>query len=292
VPARVPPGNPSRQFHHQVRDIVVDQGFTEVYNYSFISEASAEAFDLAPSDHVRVANPIASDQALMRRSLLPGIWHNIIENAKHRDSFRLFEIGIEIQSSEVPHLTAAIYDRTGDGAAGLFELKRVAECLMPGARTIPTEARSYEHPARSAVIEWKERFAGRLFELHPSRMETGRAAILDLDLHVIEALGASETKYVPIRRYPTSAFDLSVMAPLREQAGRIESSIAQFAGPLLESVQFQRQYSGPPLADGVKSVSFRVTVGAPDRTLSSDEIASIRGQIIGRMRELGYELRV
>ena len=96
MPAAVPPGNPERKFQHEVRDIFVDQGFTEVYNYSFLSEESVRAFGLDPAAHVRVTNPIASDQALMRTSLLPGIWQNIVENAKHRDAFRLFEIGLEI----------------------------------------------------------------------------------------------------------------------------------------------------------------------------------------------------
>ena len=74
VPSAVPPANPERKFQHEVRNIFVDQGFTEVYNYSFISEESARAFGFDPAAHVRVANPIASDQALMRTSLLPGIW--------------------------------------------------------------------------------------------------------------------------------------------------------------------------------------------------------------------------
>jgi phenylalanyl-tRNA synthetase beta chain len=68
--------------------------------------------------------------------------------------------------------------------------------------------------------------------------------------------------------------------------------VARFAGPLLESVQFLRQYSGPPLDEAEKSVSFRVTVGSPERTLSSEEIGEIRARIIEGMRELGYELRV
>jgi len=61
---------------------------------------------------------------------------------------------------------------------------------------------------------------------------------------------------------------------------------------LLESIQFLRQYSGPPLAEGAKSLSFRLTVGSPERTLSSEEIAEIRTRIIEGMRDLGYELRV
>lgn len=295
VPAAVPPGNPSRRFQHDVRNLFVDNGFTEVYNYSFLSEESVRAFGFDPGSHIRVTNPIASNQELMRASLLPGIWKNVTDNAKHRESFRLFEIGLEIHRKEqglpeeVPHLVAALYDRQ-DG--GIFELKRVAECLLAGARTVPVEARGYEHPARSAEIEWKGAVVGRLFELHPRLVETGRAAILDLDLRLVESLSGGPVKYTPIRRYPSSAFDLSVIAPLREHAGKLEAAIGGFAGPLLESIQFVRQYAGPPLAEGTKSVSFRLTVGSPERTLSSEEIAGIRGAIIDRMQELGYELRV
>ncbi|MCX6629136.1 MAG: phenylalanine--tRNA ligase subunit beta [Candidatus Solibacter sp.] len=295
LPAAVPPGNAARRFQHDVRNLFVDNGFTEVYNYSFLSEEAARAFGLDPAAHIRVTNPIASNQELMRASLLPGIWKNITGNARHRESFRLFEIGLEIHRreqglpEEIPHLVAALYDRQ-DG--GIFELKRVAECLLPGARTVPAEARDYEHAARAAEIHWKGAVVGRLFELHPRMVDTGRAAILDLDLRLIESLSGERTKYTPIRRYPSSAFDLSVIAPLREQAGKLEGAIAGFAGPLLEAIQFVRQYSGPPLVEGTKSVSFRLTVGSPERTLSSEEIAAIRTTIIERMRDLGYELRV
>jgi phenylalanyl-tRNA synthetase beta chain len=298
VPASVPPRNPERQFHHQVRDILVDQGFTEIYNYSFLSEEAVQAFGMDPARHVRVANPIASDQALMRQSLLPGLWKNITGNARHRDAFRIFEIGLEIHRradglpDEAPHLMAAIYDRAGDGVTGLFELKRVAECLAPGAVARPTDACPYEHPVRSAAVLVDGETLGRIFELHPSLVETGRAAVMDLDLRVMERVAATEIKYRPIRRYPSSAFDLSVVAGLREYAGDLEARLREFSGPLVESIQFVRQYAGPPLPEGSKSVSFRLTAGSPERTLSLEEVGEIRTRIIEGMRGLGYELRV
>ena len=173
-----------------MRNIFVDQGFTEVYNYSFLSEEAVRAFGFDPADHVRVTNPIASDQALMRTSLLPGIWRNVLENAKHREAFRLFEIGLEI------HKPAAGRCRRNPAPGGrdlrtarrrrgrLFEIKRAAECLMPGAEAVPAEARALRASrARGAICMWRGQTVGRLFELHPSLVEAGRAAVLDLDLH-------------------------------------------------------------------------------------------------------------
>ena len=298
VPASVPPENQERRFQHQARQIFADEGFTEVYNYSFLSEETVRAFGFEPAALVRVTNPIASDQALMRPSLLPGLWKNIADNLKHRDAFRVFEIGLEIHKrseglpDEIPHLAAAIYDREGEGVAALFEIKRAAECLLPGAQACPAAARPFEHPARAADLVWRGETVGRFFELHPSLLEAGRAAVLDLDLRVVERLAAREKKYAAIRRYPSGAFDLSVIAQLREYAGQLQSMIGSSAGPLLESIEFVREYSGPPLEPGRKSVTFRVTVGSPERTLSSDEIGEIRERIIQSMRDRGYELRV
>ena len=298
VEAAPPPANPERVYHRRVRLLVVDRGFTEVYNYSFQSEEMVRAFGFDQAAHIRVANPIASDQTLMRTSLLPGVWRNILENSKHLTSFRLFEIGREIHPrngslpDEIPHLAAAIYAREGDGSAGLFELKRLAECLMPQCEVNPASARPFEHPERAAIVHWREEEIGRLFELHPSLGVEGRASILDLDLRLIERLDKREIKYQALRRFPTSAFDLSVVAAIREPVGQIQKRLVSAAAGDLVEIEFVRQYSGAPLPPDRKSVSYRLTVGAADRTLSSEEAGSIRARIIDAMRASGYELRV
>jgi phenylalanyl-tRNA synthetase beta chain len=193
---------------------------------------------------------------------------------------------------EIPHLAAALYERYGDGRAGILEIKRAAECLLPGAEAVPAAARTFEHPARSADLRWRGQVVGRFFELHPKLVESGRAAVLDLDLRAIESLSGAEVKFTPIRRYPSSAFDLSVIAPLRAHAGTLRNEAAALVGPLLDSIEYVREYAGPPLPEGSKSVSFRVTVGSPERTLSSDEVGQIRAAMIEGMRGLGYELRL
>jgi phenylalanyl-tRNA synthetase beta chain len=290
-----PPDSPERMFHRQVRLVFTQQGFTEVYNYSFLSEERARALGFDPAAHLAVANPLSLEQALMRLSLLPGIYRNLLENSKHFESFRLFEIGREIHPQpqglprEIPHLMAAVHAR--DGASGLAELKRAAECLLPGAEARPAEPRTYEHPVRAGEVLWRSQVVGRLFELHPSLL-SGRAAVLDLDLDVILSLGEAEKRYRPIRRHPASAFDLSIVAGERELVGDLLRHTARLAGEPLVEIEFLRQYSGPPIPEGRKSVSFRLTVAAPDHTLSLEEVGGIRNGIIEGLRGLGYELRL
>ncbi len=286
APARVPPANPERAFHHHVREMAAAQGFTEVYNYSFVSEEMARAFDLDPAAHVRVANPIASDQNFLRTSLLPGIWKNVLDNARNFDSFRLFEIGREIHKDrEEPRLAAAIYAKD-DGVAGLLELKRLAECLVPAVAVRPSVARGYEHPQRAAEVYSGDTLIGRLFEFHPRMVEAGRAAVLDLDLAGIEKLQRPAT-YQRWPRFPTSAFDLSVVAPPRTLIADVQASILKFAEGA--SIAFLREFTLP---EGSRSLSYRLTVGASDRTLSSEEVGAIRARIIDGLRAAGYDLRV
>jgi phenylalanyl-tRNA synthetase beta chain len=299
LPATLPPINERRLYHHDLREIVSSQGFHEVYNYSFLSEDLMRQFGLDPDAHVRVTNPIAADQTHLRTTLIPGIWRNIVENSKYSDKFRLFEIGVEIhknQGKELPdqidRLAATAYYRDGD-TEGLFELKHLALTLAPAIEVRPTTPLGYEHPARTADLVLQNERVGRLFEFHPRFVERGRAAVIDLNLDLLMRLSRlKERRYEPIRRFPTSAFDLSVIAAARALVGQIQRELIVLAGEDLDSIEFVRQYSGPPLPEGMKSVSYRLTVEAPDRTLSSEEVGAIRSRIIEGMRTLGYELRV
>jgi phenylalanyl-tRNA synthetase beta chain len=279
---------PEREFLRGVKRMMAARGYTEVSNYSFISEEEARRFGFAVEDHVRVLNPIAAGQELLRASLLPGIHRNIVENAKHFDEFRLFEVGHEIhKTDERQHLMAALFSKD----TVLLELKGIAECLAPGLHVREAKPGPWEHPARCAELWMNGRELGRLSELHPELVENGRAAVFDIDLGVLRELTSERAGYTPVRRFPTSAFDLSVIAGARELAGNLELEIHRFAGELAETVEYVREYQGEPLPEGKKSVSFRVVAGAADHTLTAEEITALRDRIIAGLNSLGYEFR-
>ncbi|MBV9406368.1 MAG: phenylalanine--tRNA ligase subunit beta, partial [Acidobacteriaceae bacterium] len=302
VASVVPPNNPMRTYLRSVRAQLTAQGFTEVYNYSFVNEPEIRKFALNPADHILVRNPIASELTHLRSSLLPGIYKNITDNVRHYPEFRLFEIGNEIHPSagavlpsEITHAAAVLYNAHGD-AQDFYELKRVAECVFPGARLSAAVARLYEHPARAAEIHWRGAVIGRLFELHPSLLESagieGRAFLFDVDLDVAQRLAAATTiRYTPLRKYPTTGFDLSVITPLRTPVGTVEEKLAELAGPGLAIIDFIRQYVGPPLTVGQKSVTYHLEVGALDHTMTTEEGAVIRNRIIEGMRAQGFDFR-
>ncbi len=138
---------------------------------------------------------------------------------------------------------------------------------------------------------------GRIFELHPSLLKgegiEGRAMVFDVDLDSAQKIAANRVvKYTPLRKYPTSGFDLSVVADLRMPVDQIQDALSKLAGSDLAAIDFVRQYAGPPLPEGQKSVSYHLEVGALDHTMTAEEVTQIRNRIIQGMRELSFDLRV
>jgi phenylalanyl-tRNA synthetase beta chain len=291
------PRNLEHEQHRAIRAAMVGQGFTEVSNYSFISDADAAMFGYATEKLLQVANPIIAEQKYMRPSLLPGIRRNLADNSRYFSDFRLFEIGRAYSKAadgapkERTHLMAAIFSREGRETSGanLLEMKRVAQYVAEGAKIVPAKAHGkIMHPERAAHVEVGVQRVGDLYELDPGLLDRGRAAILCLDLDALQSLPSQRQAYRPLRRFPTSSFDLSIVAPTHTLVADLENKLRQFAGESLVALQFLLIFPLPP---DKKSVSFRLTLGADNRTLNAEEVTHTRERIVSGLKTAGFELR-
>jgi phenylalanyl-tRNA synthetase beta chain len=288
MPVAPPPVNEERRYHNRLRGIATQQGFTEVYNYSFVSEAQASKLQIPVDAHLKVLNPIASDQGLMRTTLLHGVLKNFEDNARHFDSFRFFEIGKEIhkQAASLPREAARLAAGVW-GDNGLAELTRLAECLCGAVRVAPDATiRPFEHPLRAANILSGDAPIGRLFEFHPDWVD-GRAAVLELDLEATRKL-SNRIRYRPIRRFPGSEFDLSAVIPARTYASEVERVLKAAGTARTESIRFVTDFMLP---GGQRSVTFRIAVAAQDRTLTQQEINEEREAFVRALEANGFPLR-
>jgi phenylalanyl-tRNA synthetase beta chain len=73
---------------------------------------------------------------------------------------------------------------------------------------------------------------------------------------------------------------------------QVEELLRQSGGQLLEAVTIESDYRGPELQPGTRSVAFRLTFRAPDRTLRDTEIDSIETRMLAALTaELGIQRR-
>ena len=89
---------------------------------------------------------------------------------------------------------------------------------------------------------------------------------------------------MPISRFPSSDIDLAFVVPDAVPAGRVEATLVQVGGELLESVQLFDVYRGESLGDGVRSLAYRLRFCALDRTLTDEEIGGLRAACIAADR--------
>jgi phenylalanyl-tRNA synthetase beta chain len=135
-----------------------------------------------------------------------------------------------------------------------------------------------------------------LGELHPAvrerrELETPRAVAAELDLERLIEL-AQPVKYQPISRFPAITQDLAVIAGLDVPTDQIVAVIRKYAGADLESLALFDVYEGPQVGHGKRSLAYRLTFRAIDRTLSDADVSKVRVKIVrGLEREVRATIR-
>jgi phenylalanyl-tRNA synthetase beta chain len=133
-------------------------------------------------------------------------------------------------------------------------------------------------------------------ELHPDVCErldiqVPRAAAAELDLDPIINL-AQSSQYRLISRYPASKFDMAFVVDDTIPAEQVAAAIRRGAGDMLEALTLFDIYSGAQVGEGRRSLAYRLTFRAQDRTLTDEALAKIRAKITRLLeREVGASVR-
>jgi phenylalanyl-tRNA synthetase beta chain len=116
--------------------------------------------------------------------------------------------------------------------------------------------------------------------------------VLEFDLDALLAGRGEVLRMTPISAHPPVYEDLAVVVDERLPAVRVQHMIAQTGSPLVRSVLLFDVYRGEQVGAGKKSLAYRLTYQADDRTLTDREVAKLRGKIVRRLtRELEATLR-
>ena len=100
-----------------------------------------------------------------------------------------------------------------------------------------------------------------------------------------------DKKYTGIANFPASTRDLSLTMPKDTLAGDVEKIFYAEGGEYLESVKLFDVYEGAQVADGYKSISYRLTFRANDRSLSDNDVNAAMDSILGRLKQMAITLR-
>ncbi|HEY4688140.1 MAG TPA: phenylalanine--tRNA ligase subunit beta [Anaerolineae bacterium] len=310
-------GNPDLELEELVRDALVDAGLQEVVTHAMTTparEAMAFAPGTPPDDrpYVMIANPISAERTHMRHSLIAPLLDTLALNVRHHPTVAIFEIGKVYLASEDGPLPdeprrlaiALIGPREPESWKGsdtapmdFYDLKGVIEAVLDalhidGVRYEPGDHPLY-YPGRTAKLIVGDRVAGSFGEVHPlvraafdlstEPAQSVLAAELDFERLAQHAQRMFRVSDVP--RYPSVTEDLAVIVDKDVTAEAVRATILESGGTLLRSVSLFDVFKGEQIGSGKKSLAYRLTYQAADRTLTDGEVAQVRQTIVQHLKE-------
>ena len=291
-----------QQARRLVRDVLAGAGCDETFPMPFLGPGDLQAAGL-PEDGVTLTNPLHAQESVLRTSLLPGQLKAIAYNQSHRSvGTRFFEIGHvylpspdeQLLPDEREYLAVSLAGKEAPAAVAVLDLLERALAL-PNVQLEPASPPGL-HTTRSAEVLIAGRARGVIGEVDPTVLENydveGRVAWIELDLGEVLNGPNGNRQYTPVSKYPSSDIDLAFEVPDDVAAAKVEGSLRKGGGALLTEVDLFDVYRGAGLADGTRSLTYRLRFQAPDHTLTDAEVAEARRSCIDTVaKQQGATLR-
>ena len=293
----------------RLKDLLVDLGYAEAITYSFVDPKIADLLDPGGKP-VGVLNPVSSEHAVMRTSLLPGLVTALRNNLSRQERrVRLFETGqcFRQETGGLAQVTLcggiAIGPREQEGWAlgrdgvDFFDIKGDVERMFAlGGLEVGYEkaADPVLHPGQSALVVVDGRTAGRFGRLHP---EVEAALELPAGVFVFELEGDAvharrRRRHGSVSRQPSVRRDLAVVVDRQVAARRVESICRERLGGILAGFTLFDVYAGEGIDSNEKSIAIGLTFQHPSRTLTDAEIAQhMDDALLALKARLGARLR-
>ena len=284
-----------------LRDRLTGSGLSEVRTSKLISRTAS-----ALSEAIELRNPLSEDHVALRPNLVSGLLDVLERNIRAgAESVSIFEIGrvfIPPSGREERHLGVLLSGNIASApnwrsqisrSLDLFDLKGALESVVPNVSFRPGKIPDFG----VAVEVWSgnERvgFGGQLLAGKSGASSSVLVAELNADL-LLDRRG-SVKKFRELDRYPAITRDIAMIVPEKLTHAEVLRAIQEPTEPLLEAVQlfdlFEITEEAAPPASG-KSLAYRLTYRAKNRTLTNEEVTAAHAKIRERLkRELEVTLR-
>jgi phenylalanyl-tRNA synthetase beta chain len=150
------------------------------------------------------------------------------------------------------------------------------------------------HPGRCAAVLVDEVVIGYAGELHPAVVSAlelpRRTCAMEIDLDAVPPAPVVDAR--PLSTFPPALIDVALVVDASVPAADVETALVAGAGELLEAVRLFDVYSSEQLGEGMKSLAYKLTFRAPDRTLTVEEAVAARdAAVASAARRTGAVLR-
>lgn len=302
----------------KARAALAARGLQEAITWSFMGEERARAFGSNDNKALKLLNPISSELAQMRPSILP----NLIEAAgrnhdKGMADCALFEVGPAFRSGKPDgydivaagvrqgrqgprHWSSNETNRNVDAFdAKADALAALEACGAPTANLQATrDAPDYFHPGRSGALRLGPNVLAYFGEIHP-------AILQDMDVKAPVVAFEIFLGHIPAQKKKGTAKKLLEVSPLqpvqRDFAFIVDQDVEADAlmraakgadKNLVSAVDVFDVYSGEHVGEGKKSIAINVKLQPTDKTLTEEDLNDFSTKVVDNVvKKTGGALR-
>lgn len=284
----------------ELRQTIVTLGYQEAISFSF-ADAKLEKQLHPQVNPLMLANPISSDLAAMRSTLLSSLIPCVQYNLNRQQSrVRFFELGLRFDYQnaksiedlkQIPTLAlVAVGSQQPESwhvkpqPMDFFDFKGEIEEILAAGRVKVEYVRSeraWLHPGQSAEILVDGQSIGYLGRLHPSlENELDLSTTWVAELNQTAVLQSYVSNFTELSRFPSIRRDIALLISDNINVRDIQQLIEKTGGELLDSTWLFDVYTGQGVEEGKRSLAFALLWQHPSRTLEDAEIKSGMDNII------------
>lgn len=303
---------PSRSVTLKLRDVLCGEcGFYEAMTYSFNRIDTLQACGLDPQNHLELENPISSEEPVLRTHMAPNLLAAVVRNERREEHQRLVEFGrVYLPDSHdvrafpsqprVATLVLSWRHLPVTDPTPFFHMKdvvlRALRTQERGEATVTqfADPPPYLHPVRCAALMLGGVRVGFWGQVHP---QTRRALEMEssvvvavLDIDAIAALPKAIRHFEPLPRFPGMEHDLTVLSPKNVKAADIQIVLQSIEPEITQRVECIAVYEHPRF-EGRRSLTFRLHLVHPDRTLTQEELLQLHERAVALLQER-FDVRI
>ncbi|HVQ43515.1 MAG TPA: phenylalanine--tRNA ligase subunit beta [Candidatus Saccharimonadia bacterium] len=294
VPSTIPSWRPrriefdrQRTWRRRIRDTLWAAGGFEVMTYSFVSAHQLERLGLDLGEHLKLKNPLSSEQAYLRSSLLPSHLTTLERNRMYAKAVTFYEISKVFlkrsagdQPDEPERLAVTVLDPERAYAVAKGLLDALGDALNVDVVVRPAQHAAYVN-GRFGEVLVGDKVVGGIGQLLPSHLRAlkldGEVAHLELDLGPLVAASGTRA-YVAPGVFPATTRDIALVVPREVSWQAVREAAAGW------ELTFVGDYYGEGLPPGHKGMTIRVRLALPDRTPTESDATQLEEAVLARLR--------
>ena len=245
----------SKTIDYYMKELLVEKfNLHEVHSYLWCDRRKYKKLNLEVEENPYLINSLASDNDVIRNSMIPNLLCMVNENKSFDSEYGIFEIGKVIdgvnesnECNERKRLGIILFSKVKSQKDLFYDMKNILLTLSENALHEKFDfineedtVHMWQHPKNNINILWEGNKVGYFSVLHPINQKAidNKSSIMvaEIYMELIESKKPKDVTYQEVSKYPGIDIDLSIYMSSNKNFKDIETLCREVECPYLKKI--------------------------------------------------------